>query len=160
MDASPLPVVTGGLTNRFTFGNLDLNIFFSGQFGHYVYNNTANAFFTAGAFNNGRNVSTDVVGSGEGVLNSPDVSTRFLEKADFVRLQNATLGYTVPMNSEVFSSLRFTLTGQNLFVITGYSGQDPEVSVDKSLNNVPSAGIDYLAYPRARTVTFGLNATF
>ena len=160
VDASPLPVVTGGLTNRFYLGNLDLNIFFSGQFGHYIYNNTANALFTAGAFNNARNVSSDVIGSAEGVLNSPDVSTRFLEKGDFIRLQNVTLGYTVPMNSSVFSNLRFTVTGQNLFVITDYSGQDPEVSTDKSLNNVPSVGIDYLSYPRARTVTLGLNTSF
>jgi len=157
---SPLPTLTGGLTNIFRFGNLDLNIFFSGQFGHSIYSNTANAFFTAGSLANGRNVSTDVVGNGEGNLNAPDVSTRFLEKGDFVRLQNMTLGYTVPMSSQVFSNLRFTLSGQNLFVITGYSGQDPEVSISKPINGVPSIGIDYTAYPRARTITFGLNASF
>ncbi|OAV45854.1 SusC/RagA family TonB-linked outer membrane protein [Lewinella sp. 4G2] len=157
---SPLPTTTGGLTNRFTFGNIDLNIFFSGQFGHSVYSNTANAFFTAGALNNGRNVTRDVVGNGESPLNAPDVSTRFLERADFVRLQNATLGYSLPVTGNVLSSLRFTLTGQNLFVITGYSGQDPEVSVSKSINGFPSAGIDSNGYPRARTIILGMNATF
>jgi iron complex outermembrane receptor protein len=160
VDASPLPNLTGGLTNTFTAGNLDLTIFFAGQFGHHVYSNTANAYFTYGAINNGRNVTTDVLGTGEGALNSPDVSTRFLEKADFVRLQNATIGYTVPMSGNVISNLRFTVTGQNLFVITGYSGLDPEVSINKSLNGVPSAGIDYVAFPRARTIVFGMNATF
>jgi len=157
---SPLPTTTGGLTNRFTFGNLDLNIFFSGQFGHYIYSNTANAYFTAGALNNGRNVTRDVVGNGESPLNAPDVSTRFLEKGDFVRLQNASLGYTVPVSSDVISSLRLSLTGQNLFVLTGYSGQDPEVSISKSINGFPSAGIDSNAYPRARTVILGVNASF
>ncbi len=158
--ASPLPTLTGGLTNIFRFGNLDLNIFFSGQFGHSIYSNTANAFFTAGSLANGRNVTRDVVGNGEGNLNAPDVSTRFLEKGDFVRLQNVSLGYTVPVSGNVFSNLRFTVAAQNLFVLTGYSGQDPEVSISKPINGVPSIGIDYTAYPRARTVTIGVNASF
>ncbi len=158
---SPLPKVTGGFTNQFGFGNFDVNLFFSGQFGFSIYNNTANAFFTAGALANGRNVSSDVLGNGEGSLNAPDVSTRFVERGDFVRLQNASLGYTIPTNEgAVLSNMRFSITGQNLFVITGYSGQDPEVSISKPINGVPSIGIDYTAYPRARTVTFGLNATF
>ncbi|MEZ4918155.1 MAG: SusC/RagA family TonB-linked outer membrane protein [Saprospiraceae bacterium] len=163
--ASPLPKLNLGLTNNFRMNNLDLSIFFSGQFGHYVYNNTANAFFTAGALANGRNVTTDVPTSGESNLNAPDVSTRFLEKADFVRLQNVSLGYTVPMkgNSSI-SSLRFFVTGQNLAVFTNYSGQDPEVNVNKPINNdpngVPSFGIDYTAYPRARTFAIGGSVTF
>jgi iron complex outermembrane receptor protein len=57
-------------------------------------------------------------------------------------------------------TLRLSLTGQNLFVITDYTGLDPEVDTNKALNNVPSAGIDYTAYPRPTTVTFGLNASF
>lgn len=157
---SPLPTVTGGLTNTLRFGNLDLNIFFTGQFGHYIYSNTANAFFTAGSLANGRNVTTDVVGNGEGALNAPDVSTRFLEKGDFVRLQNVSLGYTVDTGNSTVSSLRFFVTGQNLAVFTGYSGQDPEVSISKPINGVPSIGIDYTTYPRATTVTFGANITF
>jgi iron complex outermembrane receptor protein len=125
-----------------------------------VYNNTANALFTAGALGNGRNVSADVPGSGESRLNAPDVSTRFLEKADFVRLQNITLGYNLALKSKMISSVRFYINGQNLFVISGYSGQDPEVSTNKAIDGVPSAGIDYSAYPRARTFTFGANIRF
>lgn len=158
---SPLPTVTGGLTNTLRYKNFDLNIFFTGQFGHYIYSNTANALFTAGSLANGRNVTRDVVGNGEGNLNAPDVSTRFLEKGDFVRLQNVSLGYRVDTgNSSVVSALRFFVTGQNLAVFTGYSGQDPEVSVSKPINGVPSIGIDYTAYPRATTVTFGASITF
>ena len=157
---SPLPTVVGGLTNRFSYGDFDLSIFFTGQFGHHIYSNTANAFFTAGSLASGRNVTADVVGNGEGRSNAPDVSTRFLEKGDFVRLQNLTLGYNMPSNLGVLSNLRLYVTGQNLAVFTNYSGQDPEVSVSKPINGVPSIGIDYTAYPRARTVVFGLNATF
>ncbi|PPK86497.1 iron complex outermembrane receptor protein [Neolewinella xylanilytica] len=157
---SPLPKYTGGLTNQFGFGNFDVNLFFTGQFGFYIYNNTANAFFTAGALANGRNVSEEVVGNGEGNLNAPDVSTRFVEKGDFVRLQNASIGYTLPTGDGILSNMRLSVTGQNLFVITGYSGQDPEVSISKPINGVPSVGIDYTAYPRARTITFGLSASF
>ena len=56
--------------------------------------------------------------------------------------------------------LRIAVTGQNLFVWTKYSGLDPEVNVDKQISGVPSLGIDYTAYPRARTVSFSLGATF
>jgi iron complex outermembrane receptor protein len=157
---SPLPTTTGGITNTFVIGNFDATIFFSGQFGHSIYSNTANAFFTAGSLANGRNVSRDVVGNGEGAFNAPDVSTRFLESGNFVRLQNVSLGYTVPVQGNVISNLRFTLSGQNLFVIDSYSGQDPEVSISKPIDGIPSIGIDYTAFPRARTVTFGLNASF
>jgi iron complex outermembrane receptor protein len=58
------------------------------------------------------------------------------------------------------SKLRASVTAQNLFVITDYSGLDPEVNVDKNIDGVPSLGIDYTAYPRARTISFGISATF
>ncbi|MBB6003346.1 TonB-dependent receptor [Arcicella rosea] len=157
---SPLPKVTGGLTNNFKYKNFDLSVFFNGVFGNYIYSNTANAFFTQGSFANGRNVVKNVIGNGEGALNAPDVSTRFLEKGDFVRLQNLSLGYKVKTESKVISNLRIFVTGQNLLTFTNYSGQDPEVSTNKSLNGIPSFGIDYTAYPRARTWTIGANISF
>ncbi|MGB0864033.1 MAG: SusC/RagA family TonB-linked outer membrane protein, partial [Saprospiraceae bacterium] len=83
---SPLPKWNLGLTNTFNVGNFDATIFFSSQLGQYVYNNTANAFFTAGALASGKNVTTDVPTNGESNLNAPDVSTRFLENASFLRL--------------------------------------------------------------------------
>jgi TonB-linked SusC/RagA family outer membrane protein len=157
---SPIPKANAGLTNNFKFKAFDLSIFFSGQFGQYIYSNTANAYFTAGSLANGRNVTKDVVGNGEGRLNSPDVSTRFLQNGSFVRLQNMSLGYNVKTTDSFISSLRLFLAGQNLFVITKYKGQDPEVNNNKALNNVPSLGIDYAAYPRATTITIGVNASF
>ncbi|NER14644.1 SusC/RagA family TonB-linked outer membrane protein [Leptobacterium flavescens] len=162
---SALPDITTGFSTNFSYKNWSLSAFFSGQFGHYIYNNTANAFFTAGAFRGGRNVTPDVLTSGESLDAAADVSTRFLESGDFVRLQNASLTYNVPLSGEgAIKSLRLSLTGQNLFVITDYSGLDPEVSVSPGsgdlLNGLPVFGIDYTSFPRPRTITFGLNATF
>ena len=101
--------------------------------------------------------------SGEGAGASADPSTRFLEKGDFVRFQNATLGYNVPLSEDsVFKVLRLSVTGQNLFLITDYSGIDPEVTVNTGDlgSGVPSRGIDWSAFPNPRTFTFGINASF
>lgn len=161
VDASPLPKWNAGLTNTFNYKDFGFTFFLTGQFGHHVYSNTGNAFFTAGSIGGGRNVTKDVITNGEARTNAPDVSTRFLEKADFVRLQNVTLSYNLtPNNTNYISNVRFYVTGQNLAVFTGYSGQDPEVNVNKGIDGVPSFGIDYTAYPRARSVIFGANFTF
>ena len=158
---SALPDINVGINTSFSYKNWDASLYFAGQFGHYIYNNTANAFFTAGSINGGRNVTVDVLTNGESASNAPDVSTRFLEKGDFLRLQNASIGYNWPLSGEgVFKKLRLSATGQNLFVITDYSGLDPEVNVSAPLNGIPTAGIDYTSFPRPRTITFGLNATF
>lgn len=157
---SPLPTVTAGLTNQFTIGNFDASIFLNSQFGNKIYNNTANAYFTAGSLAGGRNVTTDVPGNGESRLNAPEVSTRFLENGSFVRIQDVTLGYRVKLKSTSISSLRFFVTGQNLAVFTDYSGQDPEVNINKAIEGVPSFGIDYTPYPRARTILLGASVSF
>lgn len=162
---SALPTWNMGLSINARYKNFDFATYFSGQFGQYVYNNTANAFFTAGSINNARNVTQNVLTSGEAGSAEAAVSTRFLEKGDFLRMQNFSLGYNVPMkNSKAIKKLKFYLNGQNLFLITNYSGLDPEVSSSPAsfnlLNGLPTAGIDYAAYPRPRTFTLGLNATF
>lgn len=93
------------------------------------------------------------------------MSTRFLESGDFVRLQNLSLVYNFNLKEDAaFKMLSLSLTGQNLFVITPYSGLDPEVSSSPDsgglLNSIPTAGIDYVSYPNPRTITFGINAKF
>ena len=111
----------------------------------------------------GNNVTKEVLTSGESGNAAAEVSERFLEKGDFVRMQNATIGYNVPIGDiGTFKSLLLSVTGQNLFLITGYSGLDPEVNTSGSnfLNGIPTAGVDNLAYPRPRTITFGLTAKF
>ncbi len=83
-----------------------------------------------------------------------------MEDGSFIRINNVTLGYTLPIKSVTkigMSRLRFYLTANNLAVITSYSGYDPEVSVGR---NPLTPGIDYSAYPKSRTFIFGINATF
>ncbi|MAQ75569.1 MAG: SusC/RagA family TonB-linked outer membrane protein [Aquimarina sp.] len=160
---SPLPKYNLGFSNSLKYKNVDLNLFFSGQFGHKIYNNTQNALFSLANLSQGRNATeaTAALIGTENPFNSADVSTRFLEKGDFLRLQTATLGYTLNMdNYEWINKVRLFINAQNLFVITDYSGQDPEVSINKQINGVPSLGIDYTAFPKSRTFTFGLNVTF
>ncbi|MBV6442058.1 MAG: SusC/RagA family TonB-linked outer membrane protein [Haliscomenobacteraceae bacterium CHB4] len=157
---SPLPTVYTGMGSRINFSNIDFGFNLYGQFGNKIYNNTANAFFTAGSLANGRNVTSDVPGNGESNLNAPDVSTRFLEDGGFVRIQNITLGYTLQPRTSAISSVRFFVQGQNLAVFTNYTGQDPEVNINKAIDGVPSLGIDYTAYPRARTFLVGASVSF
>jgi iron complex outermembrane receptor protein len=158
-----LPDVTSGLSLNFSHKNWDASAFFNGQFGFSVYNNTANSFFNAGQLTTARNVTQDVVTSGEAGGASTAVSTRFLEKGDFVRFQNATIGYNVPLSGDgTFKNLRLSLTGQNLALWTDYSGLDPEVTVPTGTlgSGIPVRGIDWAAFPNPMTVTFGINATF
>jgi iron complex outermembrane receptor protein len=160
LQGSALPKFTAGLTNNFSYGAWSLSVFLNAVTGFYVYDNTANAYFYKGNLLSGHNVTTDVAATNENPLNSGQVSTRWLEKGDFLRISNATLGYTMATNGKVFKSLRFSLSGQNLALFTKYKGLDPEINVDKNIGGVPSSGIDYTGYPKARTFTFGINAGF
>jgi len=158
-----LPDITTGLSLNLSVKNWDLSAYFTGQFGFSIYNNTANGLFTSGSITNARNVTNELANSAEAAGTSADVSTRYLEKGDFVRFQNATLGYNVPLSGEgAFKSLRLSLTGQNLFLVTDYSGLDPEITVATGDlgSGVPTRGIDWSAFPNPRTITFGINASF
>ncbi len=158
---SPFPKLRLGFTNNFTYGKFNASVFFDGQFGGYIYNNTSNALFLKGSLKNGKNVTNAAANTAENGLNPGSVSSRFLEKSDFVRLTNLNIGYTFGLPEGGFAkSLRLSLTGQNLFIITGYTGLNPNVNTVKVLNNVPSLGIDYTPYPTPRTVTLGLNVGF
>ncbi len=166
-DRSAVPTVSGGLTLNASYKNWSLSSFFNYQGGFYVYNATENALFSAGNFLQAQNVTQSVITSlnnGENIGASTTVSDRFLEKGDFVRLQNATLSYDWPISRESFlDALRLSFTGQNLFLITDYSGLDPEVSVNTGFLNaaaIPARGIDLAQIPRPRTFTLGLNARF
>ena len=175
VDENALPEVTAGLSLNLRYKRLSLNTFLSGQFGFSVYNATANAFFNVSNPNSGRNTLSSILddvtvvngtaigGNGEAAGTSADTSTRFLESGDFVRLESASLSYDFPLSGDgLFDSLIFSFTGQNLFLITDYSGLDPEVSSQTGDlgSGVPTAGIDYAAIPRARTFVLGVNAKF
>jgi iron complex outermembrane receptor protein len=155
-----IPTFQAGLTNNFSYGNWNLSMFFTATTGFYVYNNTANALFLKGSLKNARNVTYDIANGPENPINPGNVSTRFLEKGDFLRLANAQLSYNFKVNSKIIKSLSANIAGQNLFLITSYSGLDPEINVDKNINGIPSRGFDYVGYPRPRTFTLGVNIGF
>lgn len=158
---SPFPDFTFGLTNNFSFGKLDASIFINGQGGGMIYNNTANAIFLRGNLRNGRNVTEEIAFSEENPSNFGEVSSRFLESSDFIRLSNLTVGYTFDMTDNPnIDNIRVSLTGQNLFLITDYSGYDPEVNTNKARDGVPSLGIDYTSFPLPRIITLGFNVGF
>jgi TonB-linked SusC/RagA family outer membrane protein len=158
---SPFPTWSFGLTNNFTFGRFDASLFFNGQVGNLLYNNTANAIFLKGNLRNGRNVSREVAYSEENPNNFGEASSRFLERGDFVRLQNLSIGYNFNVSgSKYFKTLRASFIGQNLFLLTSYSGYDPEVNTNKAINGVPSLGIDYTSFPLPRIYTVGINVGF
>jgi TonB-dependent starch-binding outer membrane protein SusC len=156
----PNPKTILGIVANATYKNFDLLLNFNGAYGQYIYNNTATSVLVVSNPSKGRNTSPLYTIPGESVDNALKASTRYLEKGDYLRLNNVTLGYTLKTSPLIFKSLRFTLTAQNLFVITKYTGFDPEVNTDKNINGVPSAGIDYTSYPSAKTYTFGISASF
>jgi iron complex outermembrane receptor protein len=75
-------------------------------------------------------------------------------------LSNALVSYTFNLKSKAIKTLSASLSGQNLFLITNYSGLDPEVNVDHQIGGVPSRGFDYVGYPKSRTITLGINLGF
>jgi iron complex outermembrane receptor protein len=159
---SALPDVMYNFYVNLEYKNFDLGINFNGVSGNMVYNNTAmNKFYKAKLANSLNTTSKAIQYPEESIINSSSVSTRYLEDGSFLRLNNMTLGYN--FNTSKISwvqNLRLSVTGQNLFVITDYSGFDPEVNQDRSSNGIQSFGIDLDGYPRARTFVFGLNVTF
>ncbi|WP_407524172.1 SusC/RagA family TonB-linked outer membrane protein [Lacibacter sp. MH-610] len=157
---SALPTFFAGLTNNFSLGNWNLSVFINAVTGFKVYNNTANALFLKGSLRNARNVTREVGFGNENPFNPGSVSTRFLEKGDFIRLSNVNLSYNFNLKSKAIRSLSVFASGQNLALLTKYSGIDPEVNVDKQLNGVPSRGFDYTQYPRPRVITLGVNLAF
>lgn len=153
----PLPDYQIGLSNTVNYKRFDFSMFWTGSFGFQVYNNTANAIFLKGNLRNGRNISTDVAEGPESPNNFGEVSTRFLEDGDFLRLANLSIGYNFDVsNLAPIKRLKLSLMGQNLLLITDYSGYDPEVNTDKNINGIPSLGIDYTSYPRPRTISLNV----
>ena len=106
---------------------------------------------------NGKNIAAGLVNSGESLANAITPSTRFLEKGNYIKVQSATIRYAIGDIGKVFKNFAVYVNANNLFVITKYTGFDPEVNVDKSLNGIPSLGIDSIGYPTQRTFLFGLN---
>jgi iron complex outermembrane receptor protein len=159
---SALPDLMYNFYINLDYKRFDLGINFNGVSGNMIYNNTAmNKFYKAKLANSLNTTDKAIEFSNESIINSSSVSTRYLENGSFLRLNNMTLGYNFNTKSIGWiEDLRLSVTGQNLFVITEYSGFDPEVNQDRSMNGIQSFGIDLDGYPKARTFVFGLNVTF
>ncbi len=159
---NPNPTTLLGLTAAFTYKKLSFTANMNGAFGQKLYNNTLNSAIAVGGIRGGRNIAVSVYESPvkEAFSNRITASSRFIEKGDYMKLANATLSYNVGVVGKVFRTANVYLTGQNLFVLTNFSGFDPEVNVDKSVRGVPSVGIEYTPYPSARIVTLGANFSF
>ena len=162
---SALPDVMYNFYTNMSYKGFDLSLNFNGVAGNEIYNHTAMNKFYKGQLATSNNVTAKAIEfPEEAITNAALVSTRYLESGSFLRLNNMTLGYTFDTNAMGIGSwakeLRLSLTGQNLFVITDYTGFDPEINQDKSVGGVQSFGIDDNAYPKARTFVVGLNVTF
>ena len=162
---NPNPSWLFSMNNRFEWKGLELNIYLQGVAGNQIFN--ANNVTNTG-MSSATNQTTAVLDrwTGEGTSNTmpravyadPNqnnrVSDRFIEDGSYLRVKNITLAYSFPqrlLNRIHVEGLRFALSCENVATITGYSGFDPEVSIN---------GIDASLYPIPRTFSVGLNLTF
>ncbi|WP_207497271.1 SusC/RagA family TonB-linked outer membrane protein [Aridibaculum aurantiacum] len=181
------PKVFGGLNQQLSYKNWDLSLFINYQFGNDVLNAskleftsgyTPNSNLLADMNNRWRTVNAqgEVVRDPQALaaLNANatiwrpitsasafNVHSWAVEDASFVRINNLTIGYNLPVEFAKRARMqraRLYVTLNNLAVITSYSGFDPEVSTRRNFGTTP--GVDYSAYPRSRSYIFGVNVTF
>lgn len=168
------PIWQGGLTNRLSFKGIDFEIFARYSGGNMIMNVTRQeTLFNQGFQNNGReildrwkaegqitNVPKLWTGREAPINNTGAADTRFLEKGDFLRIQNIVLGYTVPKSlvektgKNGIRSLRIYAQVQNPFIFTAYKGLDPEISTNTGNSTF---GVDQSANPIIRTASFGIS---
>ncbi|MDA3929975.1 MAG: SusC/RagA family TonB-linked outer membrane protein [Prolixibacteraceae bacterium] len=153
------PDVEVSWSNNLTFyKNWTLDFSFRGLFGQQVYNHTKANFSSPIFFPDANVLENATKYMDEGFFDQFTVpSDEFLENASFIRLDYFSLGYTINFkDNDYIKNLKFSVMGNNLLVFTNYTGADPEMSID---------GLDYgvdtfSLYPKSRTISFGINATF
>lgn len=176
----PNPDYIAGITNTFSYKNFDLSILFQGVFGNDVYNGGGKFMSANGDFLDNQTKDqlrrwqnpgdvTDVPQARLFGANGTGESSRYVSDATYVRIKNITLGYNLPaaMVSKIrFTKIRLYVSALNLLTFTDYEGWDPEVNsdtytsgADQSSNNI-NQGIDFYSAPQAKTITFGLTASF
>jgi len=159
-----LPSATFGFNNSFTFKNFDMNIFFNGALGHELLNSYRGFYENneVTTINNWNIVNTKHY---DPSVTKANVNSIHVEKADYIRLNNMSIGYNVPMKSgAAIRNFRLYVAGQNLFTLTNYTGVDPEVryqDTDPDPDDGLSPGIERRStYFTTRTFTFGVNLGF
>jgi len=168
-----LPTYYGGLSNNLRFKSFDANLMFQFSGGNYIYNGTKAGLRDMRQWNNHTDVldrwtpenkdgSIPRIVFGDNVSNGSALPiSENVEKGDFLRLRNLSLGYTLPrsaVNKISLSNVRFYGQIQNAFVLTGYTGSDPEISSNGDTNIAP--GVDRNSVGQGRTYTFGLQVGF
>ena len=171
---SPHPQYFGGLRNTFSWKGFDLNTFLQFSQGNKVFN-SFRQYADDGGVNDDNKIAlvmrrwqkpgdiTDVPrASARNTANGYRLSNRFVEDGSYVRLQDVTIGYRLPKLLTRVTGItapRAYVTGSNLHLWTKYLGYDPDVNSNGSNSNT-GLGVDFYAYPRARTVSFGLSGSF
>jgi TonB-linked SusC/RagA family outer membrane protein len=152
------PSLSMGFHSNLTWNKFDASWNWRGEFGRDVFNNTALVYATKANASQGRNFLASALDDPSAIGESAKYSSRWIEDGSFVRLQNVTVGYT--FNLMGGRATRVYVSGDNLLMFTPYSGYDPEVYSSQPTEDVASRGIDYLTYPRARTITTGVRLSF
>jgi TonB-linked SusC/RagA family outer membrane protein len=171
-----LPKWYGGFDNTFTYKGFDLGIFIQYSGGNYIYNGTKSGLHDQRFWNNATDIldrwtpentsgSWPRVVFGDNVSNgSALVISENIEKGDFARLRNVSLGYTVNsglLNRYSVASARVYVQVQNAALVTNYSGIDPEISTNSTgTGSNTGSGVDRNSVGQARTYTVGLNIGF
>ncbi|MEN4759816.1 SusC/RagA family TonB-linked outer membrane protein [Chryseobacterium sp. C39-AII1] len=155
-----IPNFTFGINSYMKYKKFDFSFSFIGQTGGYLVNNTA-LDLNINNLASDRNVLKNFYDSGASFTNQPQLSSLYLEKSDFIRLNNVRLGYTFDMNQLKFlRSINLYVSAQNVFTITNYTGYDPLVDTNKQVGGNQSLGIDYTTYPSAKTFILGATVKF
>ena len=151
-----LPKFKAGLQNTFTYKNFDFSFFLRGMFDYDIFNEGRVYFGTNAQIDkNGTNVYKDALNSG--VKQDPIFSTYYLEKGNFLKIDNVTLGYTFNFkNNKFVRNLRIYGNVTNVATITGYSGLTPDINVTGLEAGIDKRGM----YPNTRTFTLGVNFGF
>lgn len=168
-----LPKWYGGFNNTFRYKNFDVNLNFTYSGGNYILNGNTGTWLDQRMFNNAKKVLNRWTTPGQitdvprliyndnfAAANIPNISA-YVEKGDFVRLQNVMVGYKLPSSlfgQSGISSLRVYAQASNVFLLTKYTGVEPESSVNGNTNTSP--GIEYNSLGNGRTITLGVNLAF
>lgn len=150
-----LPNFSFGINTSLSYQRWDLSLAFIGQTGGYLVNNT-NLALNINNLASDRNVLSEFYDDGANPQNTPQLSTLYLEKSDFIRLNNARVGYNFnTANLNWLKGLNLYVSAQNVFTITNYSGFDPLINSPRASGGNQSIGIDYTTYPSARSYMIG-----
>ncbi|GAB3176199.1 SusC/RagA family TonB-linked outer membrane protein [Telluribacter humicola] len=151
---SPLPKVTGSLTNNFTYGNFSLSMLLNSAFGNKIFNAERMQYARATGRipdeNTLREAATSPVKS-----ELTDGFDYFVEDGSFVRLSNFRLGYNIPVKG-VLRNAQVYVAGNNLFVLTKFKGVDPELNT----GTINSGIYTKQQFPKSRSYQLGINLSF